>query len=560
MFCTQCGKQLNPNQKFCTSCGSPVEDAAPGSVAQANASVPQRMAARQPVLRSSPVRAEAPVVAGTIAEPAPEQVLKPVEVPSRHEESSQKAARRPAIPLFLWGGIAVILVVVVALGLYLHRPHASVPDVKIQGLIQSKFAADPNLRQCTIAVSSRDGVVTLTGSINNDSDRSTAVRIAGQEPGIKQIVDNLGIAQLKPPSGTSATGAKVVQATVQNQATSLELPLGQMYIYGMETGGAFLSSPFAQGQYAQVVNTAGNLSAALAYGASNRNSYNTQTAYHTIGGVSVAGSWDDFTPYYALNPVNAAHDASVSFQVNKDSLVVVFALAADQQVVNVEGVPGLQIDATGGGEWIAHAYLAPGTYTAVEHSRVAADGQDPAHMTDLLGVFVFRGGTAGSETVKASPEDKQNTPTGAEASNPVPEKPDARRRDNRTTDDSSLIARLRSVVTGRGFEPIKQQTWIINADENGNKLLILRAVCRNSADGRCQKLFIAFNDRFLGTDTFQPSWSVHNVVQDGIGRFTALYEDFSDMRHIPPSTKVTYVWDGKRISASGTPPTRPGVP
>lgn len=70
-------------------------------------------------------------------------------------------------------------------------------------------------------------------------------------------------------------------------------------------------------------------------------------------------------------------------------------------------------------------------------------------------------------------------------------KPEAGDRSKQPAGDSSFIARLQSVVTQRGFEPIEQQTWIIDADSGGNKLLVQRAVCKNSLNGRCQKLFIA---------------------------------------------------------------------
>jgi hypothetical protein len=201
--------------------------------------------------------------------------------------------------------------------------------------------------------------------------------------------------------------AKVVKAIVQKQATSLELPAGKMYLYGMETGGGFPSSPFAEGQYAKVENADGKLSAALAYGTNNRNSYSTQTAYHTIGGVSVGGSWKHFVAFYGSNRKREAHDASVSFQTSEDSLVVVFGLAGDQKVVGFDGLPGLEVDASGGGELIAHAYVKPGTFNVVEHSAVAAAGQDPAHMTDLVGVFVFGG------------EELSNPPAVASESSPV---------------------------------------------------------------------------------------------------------------------------------------------
>jgi hypothetical protein len=37
---------------------------------------------------------------------------------------------------------------------------------------------------------------------------------------------------------------------------------------------------------------------------------------------------------------------------------------------------------------IGHAYLPPGNYTASETSSPVS-GQDPVHMADLIGVFVF---------------------------------------------------------------------------------------------------------------------------------------------------------------------------
>jgi len=214
-----------------------------------------------------------------------------------------------------------------------------------------------------------------------------------------------------PPS---PPGAKIVKATIREGGTSLELPPGQMYLFGMSTGGGAPSSQFTAGQYADAKNAAGLLSDALAYGTNNQNSYSTQTAYHDIGGVSVAGSWEHFVAYYGANHQSGAHDASVSFQTNEDSLVVVLGLASSQQFVSVEGIPNLQVDAsrTGGGIVIAHANVKAGSYNVVEHSKVLAAGQDPAHMADLVGVFVFGGkGSSGSAAATAA-----GSPTSASGS------------------------------------------------------------------------------------------------------------------------------------------------
>jgi len=120
---------------------------------------------------------------------------------------------------------------------------------------------------------------------------------------------------------------------------------------------------------------------------------------------------------------------------------------------------------------------------------------------------------------------------------------------------STYAAQLRATVLSRGYKPMGN-TWLVNADDEGNKLLVQQATCNNDPDGHCQKLFIAFNDRFLGTDTYMPSWAIHNIAQESAGSFSAVYEDLSDPNKRPPPVKVVYTWNGLKLTASGTPPTR----
>lgn len=165
-----------------------------------------------------------------------------------------------------------------------------------------------------------------------------------------------------------------------------------MYIYGLVTGGAFQTLAFASGDYAQATNAAGQLCAALAYGSNNQNSYTTQKNFHVIGGVSVSGSWDDMKAYYGSNSRAGASIVAAPFVVSEESLVVVIATAASEKQATLYGIPGLQIDATSSNGIlpmvIGHAYLQSGSYTASETSS-AVGGQDPVHMADLIGVFVF---------------------------------------------------------------------------------------------------------------------------------------------------------------------------
>jgi hypothetical protein len=198
-----------------------------------------------------------------------------------------------------------------------------------------------------------------------------------------------------PAFGPSSSRPTIAVAIIQQGATSLELPHGAMYLYGMATGGARASSAFAVGQYADVTDTAGQLAAALAYGTNAQDSYTTQTAAHVIGGATIAGKWDKFEAFWSSNPRPGAADASVRFSVKSPSLVVIVGLAASQQRVDLSGIPGLHIDApdsgpsSGEGMIIAHADLGPGEYTVIEQSTALAMGQDAENMADLIGVFVF---------------------------------------------------------------------------------------------------------------------------------------------------------------------------
>ena len=73
--------------------------------------------------------------------------------------------------------------------------------------------------------------------------------------------------------------------------------------------------------------------------------------------------------------------------------------------------PGLQVDATGGAELIAHSYLQPGVYTAVEHTNPKEPGHDPAHMADLI-VFVFGGKQESGTFPAVSEQPRTATVTG----------------------------------------------------------------------------------------------------------------------------------------------------
>jgi hypothetical protein len=79
-------------------------------------------------------------------------------------------------------------------------------DAQVTGQIQSKLNEDSGLQGKTITVQTSAGVVTLSGAVENDAQRTAAARYASGIPGIKQVVNNLQI------SPTAAAAAEVAPA------------------------------------------------------------------------------------------------------------------------------------------------------------------------------------------------------------------------------------------------------------------------------------------------------------------------------------------------------------
>ena len=99
------------------------------------------------------------------------------------------------------------------------------PDDKaIVADIQSKLFQDLNLKTRDIRVDSQKGVVTLTGTVATDLEKSAVERIANQEKGVKQVVDQLAssapaTAQASPPPPASPASAASTPAPQSKRAS-----------------------------------------------------------------------------------------------------------------------------------------------------------------------------------------------------------------------------------------------------------------------------------------------------------------------------------------------------
>ena len=86
-------------------------------------------------------------------------------------------------------------------------------DAAIVSQVQGKLAADSGLAGKAVTVQSTDGVVTLTGTVDNEQQRNAAGVHAGSVEGVKTVVNNLQVAPAVAtnpatrPSGSAHTSS-----------------------------------------------------------------------------------------------------------------------------------------------------------------------------------------------------------------------------------------------------------------------------------------------------------------------------------------------------------------
>jgi BON domain len=92
----------------------------------------------------------------------------------------------------------ILLLGILAIGLACTK---APDDSQLTSQIQSKLNQDSGLHDKQITVQTSDGVVTLSGTVENETQREAAARYASGTPGIKEVVNNLETA---PASATRA--------------------------------------------------------------------------------------------------------------------------------------------------------------------------------------------------------------------------------------------------------------------------------------------------------------------------------------------------------------------
>ena len=91
-------------------------------------------------------------------------------------------------------------------------------DATITASVKSKLAADTTVQASKINVDTKDGVVTLTGTVDSAAAKTKAESIAKGVEGVKSVTDNLTVTAPPPPPMAANNDAAIKKAIEDNLA------------------------------------------------------------------------------------------------------------------------------------------------------------------------------------------------------------------------------------------------------------------------------------------------------------------------------------------------------
>ena len=99
-------------------------------------------------------------------------------------------------------------------------------DAKVTSDVQSKFSQDSGLSTKQLTVQADSGVVTLSGTVDNDAQRDAAGKQAASIAGVKTVINNLQVSNEGKPSAMAenTAPAAVAPAPAQQSAPPADTP------------------------------------------------------------------------------------------------------------------------------------------------------------------------------------------------------------------------------------------------------------------------------------------------------------------------------------------------
>lgn len=79
-------------------------------------------------------------------------------------------------------------------------------DAGLTTKIKTQFASDDLVKARDINVDTKEGVVTLTGTVESEQEEAKALQIARATSGVSQVVDNISVAMPGEPNTSPTTG------------------------------------------------------------------------------------------------------------------------------------------------------------------------------------------------------------------------------------------------------------------------------------------------------------------------------------------------------------------
>lgn len=116
--------------------------------------------------------------------------------------------KRPELRAAGW----VVVLALVAGGCNFFKKAQGPDDNAVTSDIQAKLFQDPVLKTRDIQVNTQSGVVTLSGTVNTDLEKAAVERLANQETGVKQVIDQLAVAQAAPAAAPASEQAARTEA------------------------------------------------------------------------------------------------------------------------------------------------------------------------------------------------------------------------------------------------------------------------------------------------------------------------------------------------------------
>jgi BON domain len=106
---------------------------------------------------------------------------------------------------------AIGLVSMLAASLLIAGCSSARRDQAITTTIQAKLFSDPQVKDANLSVSTKDGVVTLSGKVPSDAARYEAYKVASETSGVKKVNDQMNVAQAQAEATPSPTPAPAAE-------------------------------------------------------------------------------------------------------------------------------------------------------------------------------------------------------------------------------------------------------------------------------------------------------------------------------------------------------------